>query len=61
MTYIKTSSGELLKVVAKDEVTHRCGKVTSFLKLQNVKLKISVEAQSPIADVLKQLNLEASK
>ena len=60
MNIVKTPNGDILRVVEQQEVTHRCGKVTSVLKLQNVRLEITVVAQAPISDVLKSLNMESA-
>ena len=57
MNLVKTPNNDILRVVTQEEVTHRCGKVTSTLILQNVKLEITVVAQAPISDVLKSLNM----
>ena len=59
MNLVKTPNGDILRVVTQEEVTHRCGKVTSFLLLRNVKLEVTVVAQAPISDVLKSLNMES--
>ena len=60
MNLVKTPNSDILRVVAEQEVTHRCGKVTSTLILRNVKYEITVVAQAPISDILKSLNMESS-
>lgn len=60
MNLVKTPNGDILRVVTQEEVTHRCGKVTSTLILQNVKFEVTVVAQAPISDVLKSFNMESA-
>ena len=60
MNLVKTPNNDVLRVVTQEEVTHRCGKVTSTLILQNVKFEVTVVAQAPISDVLKSFNMESA-